>query len=204
MALRDSDRLPRLTPESILMLWAEIQSTRGYVDMILRMLGIAQPPLSLDPLALAQLYEKAVEGLTREEYTRTELEDWAAVLLRLRIGHVTALTTVTENDRPWVLLFRLAQRLCLYTAEDTPVSKNPQLRALMIQLDAARVHIKNLWGLAAELDPARHYKTRLMRTIPDLEEVVKRAAADKGISVIPPMMEHLLTEAGLRVPFTDK
>jgi hypothetical protein len=180
------------------MLWAEIQTTRSYVDTMMRMLGLAQPPIALDPTALSQMYEKAVEALVQEEYTRAELEDWATLFLRLRIGHVTALTTVTQNDRPWVMLFRLAQRLCLYVAEDMPVRKNPHLRSLAIQLDAARVHLKNLWGLAAELDPARDYRTRLMRTVPDLEEIVKSAASNRGISTIPPMMEHLLSETGIR------
>lgn len=197
MELRDSDRLPRLSPESILMMWTEIQSVRDHVNLLLRMLGIGHPALVIDSIQLANLYDKAVSVLTQEEYKRSELEEWASLFLRLRLGHLTALTTVSNNDRPWEMLYRLANRLCLYLADDPATERNAHLRTLMIQLESGRTHLQNLWATAARLDPARDYRTRLLRMVPDLEDIVQAAAEQQGMSSVPPMMNHLLAESGL-------
>lgn len=192
MEQRDSARLPTVSQETLIKILADLEELRNKVELLGRMVGFEYPPLPLDAPQLALLYEHMLSALAQETYTRMELEDWADTLLRFRDGHIAALVTATNNDRPWIVVYRLAERLCLWLCEDPAVTENPHLRALLYQLEAAREHVRNLWCTLALLDPARDYRSKLLRALPDLDELMAEVARNKGVKSVPPMLEQLL------------
>jgi len=198
MEMRDSDRLPTLSQESLMQIIAELHELRTQVETVTQLLGIGNPPLVVDGAQLALLYEKVIAALIQTEYARNEIEDWVSLFLRLREGHVTALTSVTNNDRPWEMLYRLANRICTYLAEDPATENNTHLRSLYMQTESARTHVRNIWIVCMELDPARDYHNRLSRNVPSIEDILEDVSQRRGMSAVPSTLESVLIQSGLK------
>lgn len=191
MEARDSARLPVASTKTLMHMQEEIRSLQSSVNTLLSLFGVAQEPLVMDGTGLSLLYDQMLATITNDNLSLQDVKDWVDVLLRLRHTHLAALVTVTNNDRPWIMLHRLVESLCMYVGSlDVD---NHHIRSVQLSVNAARAHVLGLMYTCSILDPARDYHVHLMRQTLSLGDILQKMASRTGNSVLPPAIEAAIS-----------
>lgn len=191
METADSHRLASITPELLRAILAEFRRLRVEVDVLLRLLGIANPPLSTSLPKLALLYDKVLDALAQEHYTQQEAENWSHMILRLRDAHLVALTSATNHDRPWVVFQRLVDRLLSWVHNGSPVEENTYLHKIFLQLEAARRHLRDIAYNSELMNPSRDHETQMSKLLPNEDEILAEVFKMRGSTSLPPAIDTL-------------